>query len=240
MVKLRQYRLSLSLLALAIGCAAGAVRAQEFVSAPAVLPTLIDPKKAAKMVLEQSAPEYPPVAKANYIEGQVQLELTVNDHGKVASAHVLEGNALLAASALNATRRWSYHPLATPAGPSGFVTRVKVKFILHPLRIHSMPQRAEQDFLRQVKPPQAVRPPEDSPPGELVHMRLLVNEQGQVVDMAASPTFMTRFRAACEALRGWTFRPARWGNLPIASYLDVEVPVGRTSVARVAANPGCN
>lgn len=239
MINLRHYRRSLFPLALALVSAGGTVCAQELASAPVALPTLIDSKQAAKMVIERPAPEYPPIAKANYIAGQVQVELTVNDNGKVASAHVLEGNAILAASALNATRRWSYRPLATPSGPSGFVTRVRLKFILHPLRLDSMPQRAEQDFLRQVKPPQPVRPQQDSAPGEVVHIRLLVNEQGQVVDMAGSPTVRARFGAACETLRGWTFRPAHWGNIPIPSYLDVNVPFSAPSIARAAVNPGC-
>ena len=68
-------------------------------------------------------------------------------------------------------------------------------------------------------------------------MRLLVNDQGQVVDREVSPMGSGRFEAACETLRGWTFRPAHWGSLPIASYLEVDVPVSMASVSRIAANP---
>lgn len=214
--------------------------AQDFVSAPMAPPPLIDSKQAVRLVMAQSPPEYPLVAKANYIAGQVQVELTVNGKGKVASVHVLEGNAILAASALNAARRWSYHPLATPSGPSGFVTRVKLKFVLRPQGKDPFPQRAEQDFMRQVTPPQPVRPPNDSPPGEVVHMRLLVNEKGQVVDMEVPPAVRARFGASCEPLRGWTFRPALWGNIPIASYLDVDVPVSTPSLAGTDATSGCS
>jgi outer membrane biosynthesis protein TonB len=58
------------------------------------------------------------------------MELTVNGDGNVANAHVLDGNAILAA-ALKAARQWIYYPLPTVAGPSGFVTMVRLKFTLH-------------------------------------------------------------------------------------------------------------
>jgi hypothetical protein len=67
-------------------------------------------------------------------------------------------------------------------------------------------------------------------------MRLLVNDQGKVVDRGVWHTGKAQFEAACETLRGWTFRPAHWGNLPIASYLDVYVPASAPSLARAAAN----
>ncbi len=69
-------------------------------------------------------------------------------------------------------------------------------------------------------------------------MRVLVNDQGQVVDMDLPATGQAQFEAARETLQSWTFRPAHWGSLPIASYLDVDVPVSAPSIAPTAANPG--
>jgi TonB family protein len=238
MINLSHYRRSLFLIVLAGACAAGRVQAQESVSGPHDLPVINNHRQAAALAVDRSAPEYPPVAKVNYIQGPVQVELTVNDKGKVARAHAVQGNAMLAASALKAVRRWIYHPLATPSGPSGFVTTVKLTFSLsYRITADSLaPKQAERDFLRQVKPPQLVQPPQDSHPGDLVHVRVLVNEEGEVVDMGASPMDREKFEAARESLRNWTFRPAHWGNLPIASYVDVDVPVGAPSLARANAN----
>jgi hypothetical protein len=115
---------------------------------------------------------------------------------------------------------------------------VELKFALHYPMTDLTPRQAERDFLRQVKPPQAVRPPENAHPEEVVHMRLLVNDQGQVVDMEVSPMGRAQFEAARETLQGWTFRPAHWGSLPIASYLEVDVPVSALPIARAAANSG--
>ena len=238
MFKLRHCRHNRLLLILAIVCAVGTVRAQEYVSGPNVLPVIVEGKQAASMLLAQSAPEYPPVAKVNYIEGRVKVELTVSGKGKVTDAHVLEGNAILAASALKATRRWIYHPLTTPSGPAGFITTVRVKFSLHSRAADLSPQQAEQDFLRQVKPPQVMRPAEDAPSGDVVHVHLLINDQGQVVDAEFSPLGGVQLAAAREILKGWKFRPAHWGNLPIASYLEIDIPLGAASIARATATPG--
>jgi TonB family protein len=238
MNNLRHYLRILSLPVLAIVCTSGLVRPKENVSKPDAFPILRSPKQAARLALTRPAPEYPPVARVNYIQGLVQIRITVGREGKVLSAHVLHGNALLAEAALTATHRWIYRPLATAEGPSGFITTVNLKFTLANVGRSLTPQQAEHDFLRQVKPPQMKRPPQAAPSGEVVHMRLLVNDQGQVVDRDVGFAGSAQFDAACDALRDWSFGPAHWGNLPIASYLDVDVPVGTPTVARVAAISG--
>jgi TonB family protein len=234
MIKFRHDRYSLFLLALALVCAGGKVRAQEDLPGADGPPVVIGRKQAAGLVLARPAPEYPPVAKVNYLQGHVQLQLTVNGAGKVAQAHVVDGNAILAASALKAARRWIYHPLATASGPSGFITTVEMKFTLFYRGTNLTPRQAERDFLRQVKPPQVMHREEAAPPQDVVHLRLLVNDQGEVVDSEVSPTGKAQFEAARETLQGWTFRPAHWGTLPIASYLEVDVPVSAPSIVRAA------
>jgi hypothetical protein len=105
-------------------------------------------------------------------------------------------------------------------------------------KLRLTPRQAEQDFLRQVKPPQAVRPTQDLHGGEVLHVRLLLNDQGQVDDIELAPMEKAQWEAARESLRGWTFRPAHWGSLPVASYLEVDVPVGAPRVARAASITG--
>jgi len=235
MNKHRQFRLSLLFLAWAILCAAIDTRAQGDDPNPKNLPVVSDHRQAASLIMSQSAPEYPPIAKINYIQGQVKVKLTVNGKGMVASAHVLNGDALLAESALRAVLRWLYRPLATPLGPSGFVTTVKLKFTLTTRTSDLTPEQAERDFMRQVKPCQLVRRPKDQDEGNLLHARLLINEQGQVVDLEIPGKPEEQAAAARAALRGWTFRPAHWGSLPIASYLDVDVPLRMPSTEQANA-----
>ena len=236
MIEFSNYRFSLFLLALAMASAGGKVRAQENVLGASSATVVLNRKQATKLLISQLTPDYPPVAKVNYLVGHVQVLLTVDGEGKVANAHVLGGNAVLAASALKATRQWVYHPLVTPAGPSAFMTTVEVKFIMDFRDADLTPQQAERDFLRSVKPPQVVRPEADPPSDDVLHLHLLVNDQGEVDDLGISPVSGAQLEAAREALRGWTFRPAHWGTLPIASYLDVEVPLSAPSLARAAVS----
>ncbi len=210
-------------------------------------PVIMGRKQATKLLMTQQPPDYPPVAKVNYVQGVVQLELTVNDAGRVANAHVLQGNPVLAESALKATRKWVYHPLKTSSGPSGFITTVELKFTLNngffeeppedrEQRDFLTPQKAERDFMRQVKPAEVVQTGANvAHPEGVVHLRLLVNDQGEVDDMAFSPTGKDQFDAAREALRGWTFHPARWGTMPVAAYLDVDVPINMPPLSRTAS-----
>lgn len=236
MIKPRHYRNYLPALALAIVCTPGTTHAQNYVPASGVALPAIEGKQAEKMAIAHGRLEYPPVALVNYIEGLVQLELTVNEKGNVEKAHVVKGNAILAESVLRAARGWTYHPLITPSGPSGFCTVVTLRFTLQIRWEELTPQQAEEDFMRQVKPPEAVHPPEDAHPADLVHMRLLLNDQGRIVDWGGMPRNKAQSDAAFETLRGWTFHPAHWGNLPVATYLDVDVPLGAASIARTAAN----
>ena len=74
-------------------------------------------------------PEYPARARLWHIEGEVQVELTIDRNGSVRRAHALSGNATLAQAAEEAARQWKYAPytgndqIAFPA-----VTRVQFNF----------------------------------------------------------------------------------------------------------------
>ena len=74
-------------------------------------------------------PEYPAKAKLWHIEGEVQVELTIDRNGSVRRARALSGNATLAQAAEEAARQWKYAPytgndqIAFPA-----VTRVQFNF----------------------------------------------------------------------------------------------------------------
>jgi hypothetical protein len=66
---------------------------------------------------------------------------------------------------------------------------------------------------------------EDSTPTDLVRLRLLINENGQVMDSSPLPNTRGDLKAAEEIAQSWTFRPAHWGNMPVSSYLEINVPI---------------
>jgi protein TonB len=59
----------------------------------------------------------------------------------------------------------------------------------------------------------------------VVYLHVLVNADGRPDDVSVSRSsgYPLLDRAAVEAVRGWTFEPARAGGLPVSS--PVEIPV---------------
>ncbi len=224
------------LAALAILCTAATPYAQNFVASPEIPQVIKNPHQLATLSVSHPAPEYPAIAKVNYIEGPVQIEIAVDNHGRVSSAHVLRGEPMLAAAALKAVRHWVYLPLSTAGGPAGFVTTVKLKFSLHREGMSLTTRQAELDFQSRVKPPQVITAARKSAEGTVVHMRVLVNELGEVVDSDCTRLAGAQVEAVSESLRNWTFHPAYWGTLPIAAYINVDVPLNVPPPMRTADN----
>jgi TonB family protein len=62
-------------------------------------------------------PRYPPIAKAFRIQGQVVLEVTVGQDGRVSDVRSQSGTPLLVEAAEAAVRQWRYEPSSgLPAG----------------------------------------------------------------------------------------------------------------------------
>lgn len=236
--KLKHHLFILCIPALIMLCTVATLHAEDYDTGPAALPSVIDCKRAHRLIISRPMPEYPTVAKLNYLQGQVLLEIIVDRKGKVANVHVLNGNAVLAAAAVTTTRQWLYRPLATSKGPLGFVTTVTLKYSLHFRGSPMAALQAEQEFLRHVEPAKTELHGQDLPAEAVVHMRLLVNDRGQVVDRQAPPMDRPQYEALCQTVRGWTIHPARWSGLPIASYFNVNVPIGDPPVTQAAGTSG--
>ena len=187
---------------------------------------VLDTKKAARLLLNQVPPEYPTLAKVNYIQGRVRVQLVVSAAGSVAGAHVLSGNPLLAAAVLNSVRMWRYRPFVAKGDSTTFATTVDVNFTLRVKKMELAPAQAESDFRRQVKPPEVLaRPEKIASTDSSVRVRLLVNAEGKVIDSAILKGIPSMFEGARKSIEGWSFRPARWGALSVPWYLEVDVPV---------------
>jgi TonB family protein len=187
---------------------------------------VLDAKKASRLLLNQPPPEYPALAKVNYIQGRVRVRLVVSPTGSVEIAHVLSGNPLLAAAVLNSVRSWRYRPFLAKGDSSSFATTVEVNFTLRVKKMELPPAQAESDFRRQVKPPEVLAMPEKVVATDpSVRMRLLVNAEGKVIDSEILRGIPGLFEKAKKSIERWSFRPARWGSLSVPWYLDVDVPV---------------
>lgn len=201
--------------------------------------TRLDSHAAAKLLVHVAKPDYPAVAKVNFIQGSVRLEITVNAKGRVVTAHVVEGEPILAASVIKAVRKWLYRPYLVAGRPSPFRTSVVVSFILHSRAFgNRLPKDPQGDLERQIHPPEIVTRPHSDLPGAEVRIRVLVDSKGKVLDAAPLEGTTTEVELARKSLRRWKFRPAHWGALAVPWYLIVRVPVEQApaSLTDQAAN----
>jgi outer membrane biosynthesis protein TonB len=187
--------------------------------------------------MSQVSPEYPAVAHTNYIQGPVQMELLVGSDGYVRKAHVLHGNPLLAASALKAVYHWIYRPCVTAQGPVPFRTQVKVVFDLRRRADDHFPTTPERDLEERVTLPQLAEN-FARPSGPSVRLRVLVSADGRAMDSMLVSGSTSLFESAQESVAQWRFEPARWGNLAVPWYLDVDVPVKSDYRPQASAGPG--
>jgi TonB family protein len=205
---------------------------------PLTEPVALNDKSARNPLGSPVFPEYPPVARINYIQGKVRLQLLVSREGKVTAAHVVEGNPILAASALKTVRGWFYRPFQTASGPTEFLAAVEVRFALLSRKIQLLPPRAEQDFSRQVCAPEIVEKPGVPRPSSAVRLRVLVNEEGRPVDYELLSGQPLAFTEARQVVDGWKFRPASWGTLAVPWYLEVDVPGGDSFLSSTCPEVG--
>lgn len=217
---------TLALECLALSCAA--VAQANLTSAQIVT---LNKKAATSLILSQPKPEYPPLAKVNFIQGKVHLQVLVSPEGKVIEANVLQGHPFLAAAALNAVRRWEYMPLKTAGGAVPFVAIVDVNFSLRSTKIEQLPPRPEQDLSRQVHPPEMLKKPTAKSP--LVHMRVLVDDAGEAIDVNPVEGFPVHYDSALKFVEQCKFQPAHWGPLAVPWYLDVDVPAGNPPASAI-------
>lgn len=90
----------------------------------------IGPKIAEANLLTRVEPEYPPLAKAARVQGDVQFTATIGLDGHVEDLQLISGHPLLVAAAKQAAMQWIYRPTLLNGNPVAVVTTVVVPFQL--------------------------------------------------------------------------------------------------------------
>ncbi len=75
-------------------------------------------------------PEYPPEAKSQHIEGEVILQIVIDEDGEVYDAVLISGHPMLAPAAVDAVKQWKYKPYLLGGRPVDAQTIVRVNFSL--------------------------------------------------------------------------------------------------------------
>ena len=78
--------------------------------------------------IKEVPPVYPAIAQSARVSGDVVIEATVDEEGKVADARVVKSVPLLDQAALDAVKQWEYRPSLLNGVPTPVVMTITVKF----------------------------------------------------------------------------------------------------------------
>ncbi|MGA3334609.1 MAG: TonB family protein [Terracidiphilus sp.] len=91
-------------------------------------PLSISSGVAAGMLIHETQPVYPPIAKAAQVSGTVVLHATISKNGTIKDLHVVNGPAMLQQAAIDAVRSWRYKPYRLSNEPLEVETTINVVF----------------------------------------------------------------------------------------------------------------
>jgi protein TonB len=86
----------------------------------------------AGMLLTPIQPTYPPIARLTRTEGSVVIQAIISKSGRIESAHVVSGPAVLQSAALTAVREARYRPFLLNSQPTEVETTITINFRLGP------------------------------------------------------------------------------------------------------------
>lgn len=82
----------------------------------------------AALILQQTRPVYPTLAREGRIQGVVILKAVIGTDGRIKNLTALSGHPLLVEAALNAVRNWRYRPTVLDGAPVEVNTEIEVRF----------------------------------------------------------------------------------------------------------------
>jgi len=89
---------------------------------------ILSSKGAEKRLAHSVPPKYPAEARSGGADGTVVLKAVVDENGKVEGVRLVEGDATLAAAAIQAVKQWRYRPYLRNGKSQPFQTVVIVDF----------------------------------------------------------------------------------------------------------------
>ena len=85
---------------------------------------------AKKALVSRVEPEYPPMARQMRLSGRVQLDVYIDEDGRVEKAEGTNGNPILTAAAASAVKRWKFTPVTAGGKPAKAIAAFSFDFKL--------------------------------------------------------------------------------------------------------------
>lgn len=163
-------------------------------------------------------PIYPLIAKAIGVSGAVQVQIVIDENGKVTEAKAVGGHPLLQAAAVEAVKQWLFKPTelsGVPVKTQGvlnFNFALDGKSIGETGSIKSSPEIIQLTVTGEALMSAAINKvmPKYPPAcrcGGAVQVLIAINEEGKVVDAEAVSGHPLMRASAMEAARQWLFKP---------------------------------
>ncbi len=93
-------------------------------------PVQVGGKVQSAKLINQTMPQYPPLARQARVQGLVRLEAIIGEDGAIRKLRALSGHPLLVSAALAAVKRWRYQPTLLNGRTVPVITQVEVRFTL--------------------------------------------------------------------------------------------------------------
>ncbi len=103
-------------------------RTQPSVKVVSSRPFAISSGVATGMLIRQTPPVYPAIAKAAGVSGTVVVHATISKNGTIKDAQVVSGSPMLQQAALDAVRNWRYKPYKLSNEPVEVDTTISIVF----------------------------------------------------------------------------------------------------------------
>ncbi|AFL87216.1 TonB family protein [Terriglobus roseus DSM 18391] len=191
-------------------------------------PAKIEGGIMAGQVLTKVQPKYPQSAKDAHISGAVVLRALIDETGKIQQLQLVSSpDRALTESAMDAVRQWVYRPYLLNGNPTSVETNITVTFSFEGAElIRPGGAMSEQDrpvLLTQVDPEFPAEARKNGTSGA-VTLRLSIGKTGRVdaVQAVTSPDPLLS-KAAMDAVKQWTFRPAVRNGVLVATNTLVSV-----------------
>jgi protein TonB len=81
-------------------------------------------------IIQRIQPEYPPLARAARVQGDVILTAIISRTGEIQNLVLVSGHPMLVPAALKAVQQWRYRPFLLNGEPVEVETTIKVIFQL--------------------------------------------------------------------------------------------------------------
>lgn len=89
----------------------------------------VDESEAKKNIVTKVEPEFPSIAKQMNLSGLVEVDIHIDETGKVDKVDAVSGNPILAGAATTAAKRWKFQPFDADGKPTKVVVRIAFNFV---------------------------------------------------------------------------------------------------------------